>query len=87
MGFFDRMGNLGKGVVGIWKGRDRPSVSSQEIIDAELDAVARKARVDAQLRKIREEKNRDAHESGAAEPIEAVEESDPGDHRPIKKTL
>jgi hypothetical protein len=84
MGIFDRIGNLGKGVVGIWKSSDGPR--SQDVLDAELDAAARKARVDAQLRKMKES----APEDDVTAPLDDVGVTEPLPHdpdRPIKKTL
>lgn len=86
MGIFDRIGNLGKGVVGMWKRGDE-TPSAHDVLDAELDAAARKARVDAQLRRMREQR--------APEPEPEVEPDTPAadvasespDDRPIKKTL
>mgnify|MGYP006928156360 CR=1 FL=1 len=81
MGIFDRIGNLGKGVVGLWKSSDGPR--SHDVLDAELDAAARKARVDAQLRKIKESAPEDV-----TAPLDDVTEPLPqAPDRPIKKTL
>jgi len=84
MGIFDRIGNLGKGVVGMWK-RGGETPSAQDVLDAELDATTRKARVDAQLRRMREQQ---APEPEVASETPAADApSEPSDDRPIKKTL
>jgi len=91
MGIFDRIGNLGKGVLGMWKrSDDGPRHREQDVLEGELDAVRRKARVDAQLRQIRSERGEDEIETEVTDPA-AVQEpgasKDSGDDTPIKKTL
>ncbi len=90
MGIFDRIGNLGKGVFGMWKRADDGPRREQDVLDAELDAVRRKARVDQQLRQIRQERGEeDAEVTEVTEPSaeEAGGSTDSGDDKPIKKTL
>ena len=84
MGIFDRIGNLGKGVVGMWK-RGGETPSAHDVLDAELDAAARKARVDAQLRRMREQRAPEPEVEPETPAADAPSESP--DDRPIKKTL
>ncbi len=80
MGIFDRIGNLGKGVVGMWK-RDSGGPSGSDLLDAELDAARRKARVDAQLARMKSTPADEAPPSEGSEPTPDTTD------RPIKKTL
>ena len=84
MGFFDRLGNLGRGVVGMWKRSEpRKSPDSKEALEAELEALRRRAKVDEQLRRAPgpETDAEDPEESSPTEPIDSLDDG------PVKKTL